>query len=87
MSVHYAYFYLMRDDADETVRATAPLHAAHWRHLGLDDYVGGPFEDRSGGLIIFRAESDDQADGAVSTDPFVTSGLLASSWIKRWSPE
>lgn len=86
MTARYAYFYFMRDEADR-VRATAPQHVAHWRELGLTDYVGGPFEDRSGGLITFRVESETQADSAVATDPFVTTGLLATYWIKRWSPE
>lgn len=86
MSVRYAFVYFMGTDTDR-VRATAPAHAAHWGGLGLDDYVGGPFEDRSGGLITFRAESQAQADSAVATDPFVTTGLLETYWIKRWSPE
>jgi hypothetical protein len=68
MSAQCAYFYFMRNDADR-VGATAPHHAAHWRELGMDDYAGGPFEDRSGGLITFRAESDDQADSAVALTP------------------
>lgn len=85
MSARYAYFYFMGTDADR-VRATAPTHAAHWRELGLDDYLGGPFEDRSGGLITFRVESEAQANSAVATDPFVTTGLLETYWIKRWGP-
>ena len=75
MSARYAYFYFMGTDADR-VRATAPAHAAYWRDLGLDDYVGGPFEDRGGGLITFRVDSAAQADSAVAADPFVTTGLL-----------
>ena len=86
MSARYAYFYFMGTDADR-VSATAPAHAAHWRELGLDDYLGGPFEDRSGGLITFRVASEAQADSAVATDPFVTTGLLETYWIKRWRPE
>ena len=86
MSARYAYYYFMGADADR-VRATAPAHAAHWREHGLDDYVGGPFEDRSGGLITFRVASDAQADSAVATDPLVTTGLRETYWIKRWSPE
>jgi uncharacterized protein YciI len=86
MSSRYAYFYFMGNDAEQ-VRATAPQHAAHWRDLGLDDYVGGPFEDRSGGLITFRAESTAQAENAVTSDPFVATGLLDTYWIKQWGPE
>ena len=50
------YFYLMSDALDR-VRAVAPGHAAYWRDLGLGHYLGGPFADRSGGLITFEAGS------------------------------
>jgi hypothetical protein len=46
--MRFLYFYLMKD-APDRVRATAPKHAAYWRELGLGDYLGGPFADRSGG--------------------------------------
>jgi len=44
----------MRNDPDR-VRAAVPGHASHRQELGLDDYLGGPFDDRSGGLITFKA--------------------------------
>ncbi|MGZ4589915.1 MAG: YciI family protein [Actinomycetes bacterium] len=86
MRARYVYFYFMGADA-ERVRATAPEHAAHWHDLGLDDYLGGPFEDRTGGLITFRAEGAAQAESAVATDPFVRDGLVETYWVKQWSPE
>ena len=54
MSPRFAYFYFMSGDPDR-VRATVPRHVAHWSGLGLNDYLGGPFEDRTGGLITFSA--------------------------------
>ena len=87
MSVgRYAYFYFMGEDADR-IRLVAPEHAAHWHDLALEDYEGGPFEDRTGGLITFGAESPAQADRAVATDPFVRDGLLETYWIKLWNPQ
>jgi hypothetical protein len=50
------YFYLMGDTPDR-VRAVAPRHTAYWGELELDHYLGGPFADRSGGLITFEAGS------------------------------
>ena len=47
MSPRFAYFYFMSGDAD-LVRATVPRHIAHWSGLELNDYLGGPFEDRNG---------------------------------------
>lgn len=86
MSGLYAYFYLMRPDGD-AISATVPDHVEHWRGLGLDDYTGGPFEDRTGGLITFRADEVGRAEQAVATDPFVTRGLVEVSWLKPWRPE
>jgi hypothetical protein len=86
MNAQYAYFYLMRADGTG-VPEGVPDHVAHWRGLGLDDYHGGPFEDRSGGLITFRANSTHQAERAVATDPFVGRGLVEAYWLKRWVPE
>jgi uncharacterized protein YciI len=76
----------MQDDPDR-VRAIAPSHVSHWRELGLNGYLGGPFEDRTGGLITFQADDDQQAQRAVDTDPFVQEGLLKAHWFKQWSPE
>lgn len=72
---------------DEGVRAAVPEHIAHWRGLELEDYTGGPFEDRTGGLITFRSDGGRQAQQAVATDPFVTLGLLERYWLKSWNPE
>jgi uncharacterized protein YciI len=76
----------MKDDPDR-VRTVAPEHAAYWRNLGLPGYVGGPFADRSGGLITFDADSLEQAAGIIDADPFVQEELLESSVVKQWMPE
>jgi hypothetical protein len=76
----------MRSDA-AGIREAVPDHVAHWRGLGLDDYVGGPFQDRTGGLITFRVEETTRAEQAVTTDPFVTRGLVDAYWLKPWTPE
>lgn len=86
MSRRFAYVYFMKDDP-ERVRAAVPGHVSHWQELGLAGYLGGPFADRSGGLITFEAEDDEHAGSAVSSDPFVVEGLLETYWLKRWAPE
>lgn len=45
----------MRDDPG--VVELAPKHAAYWQGLDLPGYEGGPFEDRSGGQIVFGCKS------------------------------
>ena len=82
----FAYFYLMQDDQDR-VRTIAPGHASYWRELGLARYLGGPFEDRTGGLITFAADDLADAQRVVREDPFVREGLLEVQWLKRWTPE
>jgi uncharacterized protein YciI len=86
MSLRFAYFYFMSGDPDR-VRAAVPRHVAHWSGLGLSDYLGGPFEDRTGGLITFSAADATEARHAVETDPFVAEGMVGSYWLKHWIPE
>ena len=81
-----AYVYFMKDDPVR-VRSVAPRHAAHWRGLALSGYVGGPFTDRSGGLITFEAASPEEAAGFVAADPFVTEGLVERASLKAWCPD
>jgi uncharacterized protein YciI len=71
----------------ERIRAAVPSHISHWQELHLNSYLGGPFDDRSGGLITFEAKSDEQASDAVESDPFVLNDLLETHWLKRWSPK
>lgn len=82
----FCYFYMMNDAVAE-IRETAPRHVSYWQQLQLDDYIGGPFADRSGGLICFSAESLNAARQIVTGDPFLKSGLLESWWLKEWLPE
>jgi uncharacterized protein YciI len=84
--MRFSYFYFMKEDPDR-VRVVAPQHAAHWRKLGLREYLGGPFADRSGGLITFEARSSEEAEQLVADDPFVREELLESRWVKEWHVE
>jgi uncharacterized protein YciI len=81
--MRFLYFYIMRD-APDRVRAVAPEHAAYWRELSLRDYLGGPFVDRSGGLITFEITSADEAERLVAHDPFEQGDLLERRWLKEW---
>ena len=53
---------------------------------GLAHYLGGPFEDRTGGLIALDADDAAQAQCAVRGDPFVLEGLVEAQWLKEWTP-
>jgi uncharacterized protein YciI len=66
----FLYFYLMRNTS-EAVRQLVPLHVQYWHSRDLPDYMGGPFADRTGGLITFAAASAGDAQQIISDDPFV----------------
>ena len=77
------HFYTMRQEP-ERVRAVGPKHAEYWRSVGAHGYQGGPFDDRSGGLITFEINSREEAERLIAADPFVREDLLESSWVKQW---
>lgn len=79
-----AYLYFMTDEPDR-VRAVAPQHAGYWRNAAPGGYLGGPFADRSGGLITFETESRAEAERMVSEDPFLRQGLVSRHWLKEWA--
>jgi uncharacterized protein YciI len=81
--MRFLYVYFM-NEATERVFAAAPKHAAYWKALALPHYLGGPFSDRSGGLITFETDSDAEAERLVANDPFLQQGLLERHWVKRW---
>ena len=81
-----AYFYLLRDEP-RRIRDLAPRHAAHWSRAALPGYLGGPFADRTGGLITFEIPSRGEAVRLVEADPFVSDGLVDRSWLEEWRPE
>jgi hypothetical protein len=83
--MRFVYCYWMTEDPGE-IQRTAAEHAAYWLRLGLPEYVGGPFGDRSGGLITFEAPAKERADQLVSDDPFQRAGLIGDWWLKVWVP-
>lgn len=84
--MRFVFFYLMSDNPDR-IREVAARHAAYWHDLALRECFGGPFADRTGGLITFEAGAADQAEQIVEADPFLREGLLASWWLEQWLPE
>lgn len=79
----YSYFYFNRN-APGRIGPVVPEHIRYWHAAHLPDYQGGPFGDRSGGLIIFAAPSRPAAEAVVAQDPFVQAGLIEQSWLKEW---
>ncbi len=80
----FVYFYFMTRDI-ENIKQSAPDHISYWHGLNLAGYEGGPFADRSGGMIVFNCENPTEAEQLVAGDPFVELGLIESSWLKQWA--
>lgn len=79
----YAFFYFMQG-APDAIGQVVPAHIEYWKTLQLAEFQGGPFNDDSGGMLVFQADNDAQAEEFVAGDPFVTHGLLSDSWLKAW---
>lgn len=82
----FAFVYFMKDSPLK-IREVVPYHVDYWTQHRLDGYVGGPFVDRTGGLISFEASSQVEASALVADDPFSVHGLLELSWVKEWETE
>jgi uncharacterized protein YciI len=79
----YLFFYTMTDDG-ERIRAAVPAHVEYWRETPVEDYLGGPFADRTGGLITFSAPDAAEAAALIDADPFVAAGVIRDRWVKEW---
>jgi len=45
--------------------------------------IGGPFLDNTGGMMVLRADSQEEAEAIANADPSVLAGLLKVS-VKPW---
>jgi uncharacterized protein YciI len=64
-----------------------PAHVEYWHSRDLGNYLGGPFTDRTGGLITFAADTMAAAQHTILQDPFVRERLIEQSWIEEWRVE
>jgi uncharacterized protein YciI len=71
----------------EKIQQIVPLHVEYWGKYKSKNYLGGPFADRSGGLIIFDSMYIDNATDIIKNDPFNINDLLETRWLKEWMPE
>lgn len=82
----FIYFYFNRNEP-EKIRQVVPAHVQYWKAANLKEYRGGPFRDRTGGLISFAAPSIEEATEIILQDPFILEDLIAEKWIKEWIVE
>ncbi len=82
----FVYFYFNRNEP-EKIRQMVPAHVQYWKTANPKKYLGGPFGDRTGGLISFVAPSFQEAMEIILKDPFILEDLIEQKWIKEWIPE
>jgi len=86
MLKQYAFFYLMKNDP-EKIRNIIPAHIKYWKDSVPINYSGGPFSDKSGGLILFEADNIKAATELAMNDPFIVREAIETKWIKEWIRE
>jgi uncharacterized protein YciI len=79
----FVYFYFNRNEPKK-IRQVVPAHVEYWKTANIQGYIGGPFADRSGGLISFVASSVEEAVGIIQHDPFIMEDLIDQKWLKEW---
>lgn len=67
---------------------TRPLHLEHLKSLGKKLVFAGALLDAAeqpeGSIVIFEAETLEEAEAMAAADPFVPAGVFASYEVKRW---
>jgi len=86
MLKQFVFFYLMKNNP-EKIRNIVPEHIRYWKDSKPINYSGGPFSDRSGGLILFEADNIETATKLAMNDPFVVQDIVESKWVKEWMRE
>ena len=68
------------------VEAARPAHRAYLTSLVEKNqlFASGPFEDGSGALIIYEADSPEGVDALMKADPFFAAGVFLRWTVKPW---
>jgi uncharacterized protein YciI len=71
----------------ERMLQTVDRHRAYLRELHAKGKLvaSGPFEPRTGGALLIRAESEDELQSMLAADPFQEEKLVDTT-IYRWAP-
>jgi uncharacterized protein YciI len=82
-SRRFIYVYFNRNEPQK-IQEVVAAHVQYWKTADLKSYSGGPFADRSGGLISFAAQTLEEATEIILRDPFIQEDLIEQKWIKEW---
>ena len=70
------FVYLMNNKKDLNLQVVQE-HVEHLRTLDQEGHLVlcGPFADYPGGMVVFRADSEEEALRIAKSDPFIVSGF------------
>jgi uncharacterized protein YciI len=82
----FAVFLTYGDDSDQR-QLVRPKHREYLWSLANEGKPlhAGPFADDSGSLIVYEAESLEEAEAMLAADPFSTEGVVIDSTIREWN--
>jgi len=68
------------------IQRTRPSHRAYLTSLKDQGklFVAGPFDDDSGALIVYEAETVEEVRDLITADPFHEAGVFASFVLRPW---
>jgi uncharacterized protein len=63
-------------------------HRAWLSDIDAEDRLlgAGVFADKSGALLVFRADSSEALDRDLNNDPFARAGAIAVIDVREWAP-
>ena len=72
---------------DPQLPTVRPLHRQYLAELRDKGKlaISGPFTEGGGALIVYEAESKDEAEALYRADPFTTTGVFQSYVIRPWN--
>lgn len=70
----------------EKVESVRPAHRAYLTSLLEKNqlFASGPFEDGSGALIIYEADSPEAVEALMKADPFHAAGVFIRWTVRPW---
>ena len=70
----------------ERIPEVDPAHRAYLASLKEHGklWAAGPFDDGSGALIIYEAESEDEVNDIIDHDPFHEAGVFSTYIVRPW---
>jgi uncharacterized protein YciI len=70
----------------ERITDVEPAHRAYLASLKENGqlWAAGPFNDDSGALIIYEAESEEEVIGIIDHDPLHEAGVFSTYIVRPW---